>query len=151
MLKKIENISLLCVLTWRYDKLISSNYPCLEHIFMVPKCLSHCSSTVNIHTVFASQRGYVKNKVDFSTFGQRKHRHIRHIHQVYLSAQNGVVFLTLNYSIQKRPSNPVGLALDITGLNPAGGEFLSTVIEIPMSVFHYHPSPPPNPPPFRLI
>ena len=31
--KKIENISLLCLLTRRYAlTLISSNYPCLEHI-----------------------------------------------------------------------------------------------------------------------
>ena len=37
MLKKIENISLLCLRTWRYHELISLNYPCLEHIFMVPK------------------------------------------------------------------------------------------------------------------
>ena len=33
MLKKIEKISIFCLLTWRYD----SNSPCLEHVFMVPK------------------------------------------------------------------------------------------------------------------
>ena len=26
--------------------LVSSNYPCLEHLFMVPRCSSHWSSTV---------------------------------------------------------------------------------------------------------
>ena len=38
ILKKIEKISLLCLLTWLYNKTLNgSNYPCLEHIFIVPK------------------------------------------------------------------------------------------------------------------
>ena len=28
--------------------LISSNYPCLEHLFLVPRCSSHWSSTVHV-------------------------------------------------------------------------------------------------------
>ena len=44
MLKIIEKISLLCILTWRYDLIISSNYPCLKHIFMVPKVFESLKS-----------------------------------------------------------------------------------------------------------
>ena len=37
-LEHIENISLLCLLAWRYDlTLMCSILPCLEHIFMIPK------------------------------------------------------------------------------------------------------------------
>ena len=46
---KIEKRCLLA----QWVTLTSSNYPCLEHSFMVPKCLSHMSSVVLFISVFA--------------------------------------------------------------------------------------------------
>ena len=37
LLKKIEKISRFCLNLALWSRLISSNYPCPEHIFMVPK------------------------------------------------------------------------------------------------------------------
>ena len=37
ILKNTEKISLVCLLTGAMIKLFTSNYPCLEYLFMVPK------------------------------------------------------------------------------------------------------------------
>ena len=67
MLKEIKNISLLCLLTWCYDCLISSNYPGLEHTFMALKVFEPLKFYLEYITAF-SYRCTIKADIFFFAF-----------------------------------------------------------------------------------